>query len=451
MTISTLSQRANENLEGSQVMMNGLMKVNANKYDAKTRPSGIINLGVAENQLMTEELSEIMSQVNTADASLFGYGVSPSGSETLRKHFANNIFNRYFEPLERVLPEHIVIAAGCSAIVDNFTFSVCDPGDGILISTPFYGGFNTDIMVKSKCKVIPAHLENINLSDVDQIDIMQQALDKAESEGTRVRAFIVTNPHNPLGRCYSRELIIEFLKFASKNQIHVLFDEIYALSVFDHALKGRAKDEQPDHNPFISVLSLPIDKYCPKELVHVAYGMSKDFCLNGFRCGCLVSPWNTDVVKAMKSISVFTWIASTTEAMVIKLLENPKNIAEFTKINQARLAKSYTLATDFLTQHNIPYIPAQGGHFIWIDFRQFIPSSFKAAAEGGDHDVEYHMWHSMLDAGVYINPGDAFTERIVGFYRLSFSVPPTMLKEGLDRIIKGLRNSGISMKEEPIY
>jgi hypothetical protein len=55
-----------------------------------------------------------------------------------------------------------------------------------------------------------------------------------------------------------------------------LFDEIYALSVFDQFLTGAAKDEQPDRTPFISVLSLPnIEDYCPRELVHVAYGVSK--------------------------------------------------------------------------------------------------------------------------------------------------------------------------------
>lgn len=71
-------------------------------------------------------------------------------------------------------------------------------------------------------------------------------------------------------------MIVEFLKFASRNRLHILFDEIYALSVFDQFLTGAAKEEQPDLTPFISVLSLPnIEDYCEKELVHVAYGLSK--------------------------------------------------------------------------------------------------------------------------------------------------------------------------------
>ncbi|KAF9116444.1 hypothetical protein BGX27_002476 [Mortierella sp. AM989] len=439
MTIkSTLSLRAQENLQINNIMLEGVIRVNSNKYDENSNLSGNINLGVAENQLMTKELADIMSQVNTVDPKLFGYGQNPSGSKILRDHFANNIFNHYFKPHEPVHAEHIVVAAGCSSIVDNFTFSVCDPGDGILITAPFYGGFNTDIMVKSKCKVIAAHLGDVPAFGVEQIEVMQQAVDQAVQDGVRVRAFVVTNPHNPLGRCFPREVIIEFLKFASKNQLHILFDEIYALSVFDHALSGKAKEEQPDHTPFISVLSLPnIQDYCEKELVHVAYGMSKDFCLNGFRCGCLVSPWNEDVINAMGSIAVFTWISSTTEAMIIKLLEDPETIEKFAKTNQARLAESYTLAVDTLREHNIPYIPAQGGHFLWVDLRQYIPQSFAAAASAGERKIERNLWNAMLDEGVFLNPGEVFTENKVGFFRLTFSVPPAMLRQGLERMIKG--------------
>jgi len=77
-------------------------------------------------------------------------------------------------------------------------------------------------------------------------------------------------------RNYPREILLAYLRFASRNQIHILFDEIYALSVFDHALTGEAKSEQPGEAPFVSVLSIPhLEQHCEKELVHVAYGMSK--------------------------------------------------------------------------------------------------------------------------------------------------------------------------------
>lgn len=63
MTIqNNLSSRAAENLTGSNVMLEGVIKANADKFDFKENPNGIINLGVAENQLMTAELREIVSE-----------------------------------------------------------------------------------------------------------------------------------------------------------------------------------------------------------------------------------------------------------------------------------------------------------------------------------------------------------------------------------------------------
>ncbi|KAF9197076.1 hypothetical protein BGZ50_000026 [Haplosporangium sp. Z 11] len=439
---ASLSTRAQENLQGTNIMLEGVIRANANKFDIETNPNGMVNLGVAENQLMTEELRAIMSTVDTADPKLFGYGESPSGSKQLRELFADNIFNRYFNPQDRVQAEDIVLAAGCSAIVDMFTFCVCDPSDGIMITTPFYGGFITDIAVKSKAKVVPVNLENMSPFDMDHIQLMQDAFEKAKSEGTTIRALVLSNPHNPLGRNHSPELLIEFLKFANKNKIHVLYDEIYALSVFDHVLTGRAKEEQPDSPPFISVLSIPnLEQYCDLELIHVAYGMSKDFCLNGFRCGVLLSPWNKELVKAMRSISVFTWMSSTTEAMIIKLLSDSKTIDTFTKTNQQRLAESYTYTVDLLREHNIPYVPAQAGHFLWIDLRPYIPSSLVSAASAGDRAAEYLLWRAMLDEGVYVNLGEAFSESKVGFFRLSFSVPIPQLKIGMERMIKACQKT----------
>ncbi|KAF9955760.1 hypothetical protein BGZ72_003441 [Mortierella alpina] len=438
----TLSARAQENLQGSNIMLEGVIKANADKFDMSANPKGIINLGVAENQLMTAELREYMKPVDHVDPKLFGYGESPSGSRLLRTHFAENIFNRYFEPQERVVADQMVLSAGCSATVDNFTFCVCDPGDGIMITTPYYGGFNTDIMAKSKAKVVAVHLEEVSPFNVAHVQLMQSALDKAQSEGTRVRALVLSNPHNPLGRNYSLDVIIAFLRFANKNKIHILFDEIYALSVFDYALTGEAQKEQPAHDPFISVLSLPnLEQYCDKELVHVAYGMSKDFCLNGFRCGCLLSPWNDDLLNAMRSIAVFNWMASTTEAMLIRLLEDPAKIETFTKTNQKRLAESYTLTVDTLRENNIPFLPAQGGHFLWIDLRKYIPTDLVSAASTGDRKAEYLLWRAMLAKGVYVNLGEAFTEKKVGFFRLTFSVPLDVLKLGLERMLEACHDT----------
>jgi hypothetical protein len=62
MTLQNLSLRAAENLTGSNVMLEGVIKANSDKFDVQSNPDGIINLGVAENQLMTAELREIVRE-----------------------------------------------------------------------------------------------------------------------------------------------------------------------------------------------------------------------------------------------------------------------------------------------------------------------------------------------------------------------------------------------------
>lgn len=133
--------------------------------------------------------------------------------------------------------------------------------------------------------------------------------------------------------------------------------------------------------------------------------------------------------------------------MLTKLLSDPVVIEDFTKTNQARLAESYTHTVDTLREHNIPFLPAQGGHFIWIDLRQFIPSHLVSSAQAGERSAEYLVWRAMLKEGVYVNLGEAFSERLVGFFRLTFSVPVPMLKVGLERMIKACRLASLADAE----
>lgn len=50
---------------------------------------------------------------------------------------------------------------------------------------------------------------------------------------------MIVNPHNPTGRCLSKETLNAYAVFAEKHDLHVISNEIYALSVFDNPSKSR--------------------------------------------------------------------------------------------------------------------------------------------------------------------------------------------------------------------
>jgi aspartate/methionine/tyrosine aminotransferase len=85
------------------------------------------------------------------------------------------------------------------------------------------------------------------------------------------------NPNNPLGRCYPKSVLAECLRFCQEKDIHLISDEIYALSVFD-AL------DHTEAAPFESVLSLDLELVgCDLGRVHTIWSMSKDFGCSGLR------------------------------------------------------------------------------------------------------------------------------------------------------------------------
>lgn len=106
--------------------------------------------------------------------------------------------------------------------------------------------------------------------DVDQFSPAaagkyEEAILKAESEGIHVRALMLCNPHNPLGRCYPKETIVALMELCNKYKVHLLSDEIYAASVYDVPDK--------DAIEFTSVLSFDSSKYISDDYLHVLYGL----------------------------------------------------------------------------------------------------------------------------------------------------------------------------------
>jgi xeroderma pigmentosum group C-complementing protein len=74
---------------------------------------------------------------------------------------------------------------------------------------------------------------------------------------------------------------VALLQFCQKYQIHLISDEVYALSVYE---------EDNSTDGFVSVLSIePANIGVNPALIHVLYGMSKDFAAAGLRLGCLIS------------------------------------------------------------------------------------------------------------------------------------------------------------------
>lgn len=252
----------------------------------------------------------------------------------------------------------------------------------------------------------------------------EKALMQATREGIHIRGLMLCHPHNPLGQCYPRETIIALMKLCDKYVIHLVVDEIYALSVYDvpdpHAVK------------FESVLSWETDKYISPAYLHVLYGLSKDTAASGLRLGVIYSQ-NSELILAMGAISMFHWSGNVSEEIAISMLEDEKWMDQLLNTSRERLAASNVLVRKILEEEGVEYRKgANAGFFVWIDLRPFL-----AVTEDANLDsrwaAELELMNRMIANSVFITSGESMSAEEPGWFRVVFSQDERVIREGMKR------------------
>lgn len=213
-----------------------------------------------------------------------------------------SFFNRYFYARETVTSNQVIPISGVGTLTDALTWSICADGEGILLPQPLYTGFQVDIPTRSRGVIVPVPFSVIegycNRDDVFNAKVnelaFEQAFQESEKKGIKIKAALVTNPHNPLGKCYPIETLKSIASFCGRHKLHMLCDEIYAQSVIENP-------SAPQATPFTSILAIDLQNRIDPKLIHVLYGPSKDFCANGLRIGVLCSR-NKGLIEAVASL-----------------------------------------------------------------------------------------------------------------------------------------------------
>ncbi len=348
------------------------------------------------------------------------YGDGSVGSDDLRGAIAKFV-NDHFGPVEKIGYTSVTVLNGVSAILDCVAWCVCDEGESILIGRPFYVGFVSDFMNRAKVDLVAVAFGEVDPMSLAAVVEYEKAIEEATSRGKKIKALVLCSPHNPLGRCYTPDVLEAYLRLCSKYGIHMISDEVYAMSVFPN-------NDVPKPIPFRSVLSLEYRKLIDPALLHVLYGMSKDFCSNGLRIGAFISTDNPELHAAMRAISKFAWSSSLADLAWSSILsDEPFLQVYFTKLT-TQLTKAYNLCTSILRGMNVPYSPANSGPFLWINLSGFLQRK--------TIESERDLALRMIKAGLWLATGEAYRSEEPGWFRLTFAVPEPEIRLGLERYVE---------------
>lgn len=137
----------------------------------------------------------------------YAYRFSTMGGSLFPMAMSQHL-NEYFKPFRPVEADQIITASGLTAIHELVGYSLADPGDAILVSRPVYGRFELDFGNTNGIKIVYADIHNTDPFSVDAVAKYQEAWDKSVQEGVTIRAVLIVNPHNPLGKYFCLTLLL---------------------------------------------------------------------------------------------------------------------------------------------------------------------------------------------------------------------------------------------------
>ncbi|CAM5093761.1 unnamed protein product [Eretmochelys imbricata] len=414
---AALSARGSRIASGARGLLDkGFDLYIADPFDRDRNPRGILNLGTSENKLCYDLIQERLTRpdMNYLEPQLLQYS-DAQGIESFREEIAK-FLTEYAKAPKALNPEHIVVMSGCCAVFATLSTVLCDPGDGYLIPTPYYGGINSKTWLYGGIQ--PVHVPLFSeVTDEEShpfqltVEKLEAALQRAKEQGIRVRALILINPHNPLGDIYPAQLLKECLEFAHRYQLHVIIDEIYMLSVYDDTT-------------FTSVLSL--DCLPDPERTHFMWGFSKDFGMCGIRVGVLYTR-SHEIRKAVNQLAVFHGCPGPVQYVLSQFLSDRDWLDNvYFPTNKKRLKEAQSILVDGLAEIGIPVLKSSGGLYIWADFRKFLKSQ--------TFEAEMELWWKFLDEKLLISPGKAFCCYEPGWFRMVFSDSVDKIYLGIQRL-----------------
>ncbi|MHA2091732.1 MAG: pyridoxal phosphate-dependent aminotransferase [Candidatus Kariarchaeaceae archaeon] len=360
------------------------------------------------------ELGQLAS--NTPSCISLGQGVpfyQPPDNilNTFSKDITNSIYHRYSpdqgiielrEALAKKLvkengivanSEEITITPGANQAFVNVLLSIADPGDKIILLTPYY--FNHEMA----CSL--ANLQTIQIPLNIDYTIPSDPLDTAIKNGAKAVVFV--NPGNPTGAVHSEEDIMILRDVLEGRNTWLICDETYEYFTYDnkkHLSSGRNTD--------IASQTITIGSF------------SKSFGIPGWRVGFYhgSEEFINQTMKVQDTIGICAPVPS--QYLALDLLQKRTSIIPtFHQLmqNNYRIAKDLLKEIDWLEAEN-----GYGAYYLFPKQLTGIPSDKLA------HEL-------ITEYKVALVPGGGFGEAWKDHLRISFAnVSPESLKDAFSKL-----------------
>lgn len=370
---------------------------NSLKYDfAKERgkPDDLIPLWVADMDFRAPD-EVIFALKEKAEHGIFGYSEPKADYfEALENWFSTR---HGWKVDGRMFVQTCGVVFSISALIRTLT----DVGDAVLICQPVYYPFAQTIIDNNR-KLIVSELKNENgYYTVDYADFERKIKEN------RVKLFILCNPHNPVGRVWTKDELTRLGRICLDNGVFVISDEIHC----DFTYEGNK------HTVF-ATLGREFEENCA-----VCTAPTKTFNLAGLHISNTYIYDDRIRKRFVKELGAQGYSQSNVMGLVACQAAYSYG-AEWLDELKAYLTDNLSFVREYLKDNisDIRLIEPQGTYLIWLDCRSLRLTDRELKAFIQD---EAKLW---TDDGYIFGAGGS------GYERINIACPRSLLKAALENL-----------------
>jgi aspartate aminotransferase len=320
------------------------------------------------------------------------------GIPELRRAVAEKFTRENNIPTE---PREVLISAGGKHSIFNMMMTLLDPGDEVIIPSPYWVSYpEIALLFGAQPVILPTTVETRYKISPDQL---------RSAITPRTRLLILNSPSNPTGVMYTREELEAFGDIIAEAGIMVIADELYEKIIYDT-------------NVHFSIGSMP----ALRDLAITVNGVSKAYSMTGWRIGFMRGP--AELIAAAARIqgqSTSNPSSISQKAAVAALTEITTEVDLMVEAFEQRRNH----VTELLCKiPEISFPRPDGAFYIFMDIGRYFSPAMPNSTALSEYLLQEHH--------VAVVPGEAFgDDRAI---RLSYACSLENIEEGVARIGRGL-------------
>lgn len=367
------------------------------KYDfavERNMPADVLPLWVADMDFETSSYIED-AIIERAKHAIYGY---------------SEVKTPYFDILKNWMKKHhdwdiqgkwLIKTPGVVFALAMAVKAYTEPGDAVLIQQPVYYPFSEVIKDNGRNVVSNTlYLGEDNRYHIDFEDFEQKIVDH------KIKLFLLCNPHNPVGRVWTKEELTRLGDICVKHHVTVVSDEIHE----DFIFKGK-------HQVFANI------KKEYEEITVTCTAPSKTFNIASLMISNILIP-NPELKRKFKHQMDAAGISQLNVLGLVACEAAYDHGEEWYQAMKAYVKENIEFVKQYVEEQlpGVNMVEHEGTYLVWLDFR------------GTGLSVEELDDKIINQAKLWLDSGKIFGSCGEGFQRINVACPRKVLEEALERI-----------------